>query len=1082
MEDQDVARTNFIGIVPGKLDILRDPGNAAFGIAGWEGQADQKDATAEDGDYIVRNPLVLNQAYAGLPAKLTRTFVTHIIFITVIIIFSLFLLRDAVHTNGERAKQKMRSACAGLEIGATAMASIPHYAADGLNRATVNSINAIVSHTTAMLVGAVQLLNSLIIMTLQKYTSLLFCLLDIVVKLTVGTVSQYAGEITDFLNVQLAGIKTALENSLGMLNEQIQNFESALGDAVQTIAGIFGGTVDANVFAPVSFPGVISKLDFTIPTSFVDELKGLYDKVPKFTDLEKQLEALISTPFVMLENLIEQELGGLTGFSSGKVLIAAPDAYARVEFCDGAIHYDWVDTIVAAIDKALLYGLYLVIAFASASILGNIVVTTYEHWKFNEEVKRFAKVLQNHQYLNEQLAMKAGTKVNKHQFRAVSRDLIHAATRPTMYRFTRMLTRLVRSEKASIRLRWFLDYVSHAPSLQMFMAGVLGCAVIYLQLRMIETIKDETAAMVASGAASTIDAMVMAVDVAMLNVAAPYIAHTNGAIKAVEDLANDKLFGWVNTTVDAIDNALGVFVNGLDSALGDVFGEVPVLSAAMNQFVMCVLGSNMATLDAMAAGFKASAHISFPRVNTTDLVGVSQAAIRIQLINAAELMESSAAANTSTAAANATVANGTATSTSATATGTAMTATLKRRSDDTTLSNSTKDPLAAYFEREIDDFLDAYRASLKVQILPYLALLGFGSIVIIMGLLRLFVWVIADCIRDCRKAYRSRSHMLPKTSRFRVNFGRHLFGRFGNRSGERKMKQRPSGDSLATPPSVVHRADSELGSDAGSRKDRGAAVTEVLRRSLLFPHLAMPDANSSGSHLIPNAVSSPPPRARTALAGPRPMNEFTGMKTVSDFPALQPRPNGGPQGPRAMNMNLDPVASSSPRIGSPNTSTGALSSFQRSQRQQNRPLSALFTDSGRQTPTGSESPVPTPAILEPAITHQFQFKLLPHQSLVASAPLSASPSAPSAPPPPIPTNQQYARSPHPGLPPMYSPAVTSATALVRPSLRNSNRQSWHPYNNGRGRADSDDEDEWDDISREAAAAVAMLAAKARRGV
>ncbi|KAI8916646.1 hypothetical protein DFJ77DRAFT_548256 [Powellomyces hirtus] len=982
-------------------------------------------------DLLNTNPGVLDKAYSGLWAKLSRAFVTNIIFSLVIVLVTLITLSDGVEEKGEEAKRSMQRACNGLEVGATALASLPHYAADGLNRITIDGVNGIVTHTASMLTGAVNLLNQLILMVVERYTGLLFCLLDVIVQLAVGTVSMYAEEIVTFINTQLASIASALDASLGLLNGQLSNVQQELGEAVNTIAGVFGGTVNSVIFEPVTFPGVSRRLNFQIPTSFIDTLKNLANNVPTLSSLEKKLADLISEPFEMLEALIDNELGGLTGLASSDVVVPVPDASARILFCEESMSYEWVDVMVAAVQKALLLGIYLVIAAGAMTIIFNVIVIIYDHRSFEREVRSFSKILQGHQNLLDHLDDKEAPP-NKKQSRAIARDLIHAASHPTLYRFTVWFTRFVsRSEKGSLRFRWFLDYVSHPPSLICFFAGLMGLTMVLLQIWMIGAIKAETAEAVSEGITASMDRLILTVETAMVDFAQPYVDSTNDRLNTIETTANDALFGWVDTTMDAINNTLFVFARGLDEALDDVFASVPPLQTAMTSFVACVLGSNMMTLEAVSQGLRSHAQINFPRLNTSALLGMDSTTIRKHLRNAEAMMTPSTSINMNVTA----------------STDSSSPVNLLRRRDtsssstgsvhgtDSANGNATDSSAdtgttagTSYFAREAEAFLEVYRSSLQKQMLPFGALMAFGSIVIVMGMIRVLAWVGADAIRSWR-AHSAHSAAASRTTNKAV-YGasyqpQRWYDRFKLSTPNRMMKQRPSGENLSGNRARPVQSDSEsaIGGSAvvyrQNPKTRGPQqsmpqqpmISNVMRSSLLFSdtskHPKIPEMINTpavdDSYLGSSsdfAISSPKlQRSRTAPSGPRKM---------ADFQPLVPRPRVVPTGPRAMLADASATQSAAAPFPSP-----------------------LYPDVSIST-TVTKPGLPAPMI-----------------------PMQA----------PLPTRMLK----QPSTPP-------AENSFHRQS-------SHHPYNTTSNESSDADEpaDDWDEISREAAAAVAFLAAKAKRG-
>ncbi|KNC99196.1 uncharacterized protein SPPG_05452 [Spizellomyces punctatus DAOM BR117] len=971
---------DLLGVSSLGFDILSKGAPTTFSVKEWNTGGVMGSTMTLNEDTESEGP------YVGLSAKLSRAFVTHIVFALVVVLYTLLILAQTVKEKGEETKQRLRSGCNGMEVAATAMASVPHYAAAGFNQATVDSINAITSSTAKMLSGAVAMLNELVLMVLQSYTNLLFCILDAFVGLAVNTVAMYAEQITDFLNTQLAVISNALEKSLDVLNGQLQNFVDRLGDAINTIADVFGGHVDGGVFQPVRFPSVSNKLNFQIPDDFVNTLKNLSNEVPSFEDLGEQLATLISKPFGLLEGLIDDQLGDLKGIANDAKLVPIPAVAGHVQFCDDAMDYGWIDELVHALNLALLLGAGLVAAIAFFSILANMVTVVYDHWQFEKSVRLYAKILQDHKGINQTPVLEgrpgiSTTKDEKAALHATARDLIHAAGSPAKYRWMDRLTKfLFRSERSRVRFHWFVDYVSHKPSLLCVCAGLLGLGMVLLQMWMIDIVKEKTAQAVSEGIHASMDKLVRTVVAEVYGVAQPYVDATNNQIDLVETTTNRVLFGWIGNIIDAINNTMSTFEQGFNNALNSAFGSVPPLKTALVAFANCVVGSKIRTLEAVFEALTTKSHLTLPRIHLNMIAGLDDDAIRRQLQTAQSIMDTSPAANT-----NATM-DGSTENSNATTNGTLV----RRVRRDDANSTTVSDDEESIFKREVEAFLESYRNSLRQQILPFLAIFGFGSLVFFMGLIRVCVWVIGDHIRHRRGAPLEASKATSSLARpANAYAGPSAQGWFRkHKSSMLDSKKRQSEEMLCSmagphPP----------GMDARDTLQPQPVIGQALGSALLFR-----------STTIQSPSDSPVlTRERTVPKGPRQMGEAH---------AFGSRPNVSPSGPREMH----------PGTLKPSGSQGALSSFIKPSKLTNRPVSGVFSD-WEEKPVGRAATAPASKASRGSAAHDIEH--LEDDT-------------------PRPTTHPY-------------------------SIWSRNYQSQAP----------EGFDDWNEISNEAAKAVAMLAAKAK---
>ena len=137
--------------------------------------------------------------YIGLKAKLSRSYLSPYLLVVIILIMSLWNMRQSIDSKIEETQFRLDSSCRGLEIAATSLASTPHYVASQTNAAVVAAISSTVSHMGKTLMMMIKLLNQLILILLKRYKKLLICILDSILAGSLGAVSQYSQEISSFV-------------------------------------------------------------------------------------------------------------------------------------------------------------------------------------------------------------------------------------------------------------------------------------------------------------------------------------------------------------------------------------------------------------------------------------------------------------------------------------------------------------------------------------------------------------------------------------------------------------------------------------------------------------------------------------------------------------------------------------------------------------------------------------------------------------------------------------------------------------------------------------------------------------------
>ncbi|KAJ3179062.1 plasma membrane fusion protein prm1 [Gaertneriomyces sp. JEL0708] len=677
--------------------------------------------------------------YIGIWAKLSRAYVTHSVFSAAVVVYFLLTLSRVIDYKADSIKRELEQSCRGMEVAASSLAAVPHFAAATINEAVIASVNSVTSHTARTLSAAISLLNSLIILIVGQYTNLLFCLLDSIVGAAVGVIADYAREVADFVNAQLREIERVLLASLQLLNSELNKVANALGGAANTIAQIFGGRVDIGVFEPIDFPSVKRKLNWQIPLEFVEEIENLRDKVPKLSDLQEKLMSLISSPFELLEGLIEREVSTILVLSDDFQTIPIPSSSSKVSFCGRYMDYRWVDTVVEALRHGLIIGAIIMAGLAGLSILANVVMVIWEHRMFERKVQSYSRIMRERPTSEAARASQAN-----------ARDLIHAAASPARHIWTKRLGRVFsRSEVGQNRLRWFVDYVSHRPSMLCLSAGVAGLAMLWLQFLLIDVMKERTAEAISTALVVSSTKLAKAVSAELYSATEPYVTGVNGRLDLIENKANQALFGWVNTTLDAVNNSMSQFENGFSEAMDKASNVLGPLRGVLETLWRCVIGTKTASLDALARLLREKARIDFPRIDSTSLKNVDDVTVRKHLNSAKRIMLNNSA-STDIGEPDAAPQP--------------LSLSKLVRKDGTIGDIDQADyDEGLLFKSEAEKLLESYRDTLKDSILPFTILLGFGSIVLVTGVLRLMTWWLMDCV-DAYRRWRSADSRRTKST------------------------------------------------------------------------------------------------------------------------------------------------------------------------------------------------------------------------------------------------------------------------------------------------------------------------------
>ncbi|KAJ3042846.1 plasma membrane fusion protein prm1 [Rhizophlyctis rosea] len=615
--------------------------------------------------------------YPSLRAQLTRAYASNLTASLVLTLTTLFLLLGSLSNVADSTKSRLSSSCTALEATSTSVVSLPHYSAIALNNATRNGIESVVRHISNGLVGAVELLRFLVLFILRRYQRLLLCVLDTLVQAALGAVSQYADQVVSFVNTQLASIESALNDGL-----------NALDKAGASLVGLFGQS--GNTF---TLPGVQDKLNFQIPHDFVDTLQGLKNKVPTLDEVEKKISDIVSTPFIMLENLIEGSMNASNIIDPTRFQIAAPQP-TIVKFCADKLDLTWVDKVQEALTIFLIIGAVLLIIAFILAVIFNAYMIRRTHTRFESHVQQTARLIQT---ANTTTTIILTTDDCEHQ----ARERLHAALNPMTTRINTTLTRRIKSRPNKSLATWFLNYTSHRPSLLCLIMGLTGLIAIALQLALLSHAQASLVPQLATDLHQTALDVSSAVHQSIVDATHPYVVEINTKIDDTEGEINDKLFGWVNGTFDAINNTISTFTNGFNEVLNDTLSDVPVLRDAVRTFGMCIMGNTLESLAEAANALRTRLSVHIPRVDDSSIVNLNSTDVDALLGRVAAASSSS--------------------------------------KDGSTGEQQTD--VKGFLEVELIKMIELYQGVLRSNLVPFAVLLVFGSGVMVMGCIRCLIWI-----------------------------------------------------------------------------------------------------------------------------------------------------------------------------------------------------------------------------------------------------------------------------------------------------------------------------------------------------
>lgn len=531
--------------------------------------------------YATKDPLstVPNTAqtitpYLGLRSRLSQVWINRWTVLLFLVLVRILLAIAGLDKDLDSAKTEALSACSGVESMGSAMASMPHYLAAGVNEMAASSVEKAVYGLMSMLLLTITAVEELFIFVIHMYTQTYECLLTLAVEGSIQVVIEAIKDATNFLNSTISGITKDISATIGDFETGFNKFTSGLNSIPQAFGGKSGTPPTINI------DDKLSKLNsIQLPNDLQEKLTTLSSSLPSFQTVENFTDTLFKAPFEEVKKLIN---GTIQNYTFDRSLLPVPKK-EQLTFCSDSngisdFFHDLADMVQLA--RRVFIAVLVILAILVC------IPMVYQ------EIRRWRTMQQRAKL------------VGDHSLDPL--DVVYIASRPYTATAGISIAAPFRSSKRQVLTRWVIAYATSPPALLVLtlgITGLFGCLCHYILLKVVE--KEVPA--LASEVGSFADKVVKALD----NSSAAWANGTNHAISGVNDDINKHVFGWVNTSTTAVNGTLNGFIDEATSIMNKTFGGT-VLYQPVTGLFNCLIGLKVNSIEQGLDWVHNHAKVDFP--------------------------------------------------------------------------------------------------------------------------------------------------------------------------------------------------------------------------------------------------------------------------------------------------------------------------------------------------------------------------------------------------------------------------------------------------------------------------------------
>ena len=511
--------------------------------------------------------------YLGLRARLSQVWINRWTVLLFLVLVRILIAISGLNNDLGSAKTEAMSACSGVESMGSAMASMPHYLAAGVNELAASGVEKAVYGLMSMLLLTITGIEELFLFYVHMLTQTYECLLTLVVEGSIQAVIQVIEDASNFLNSTIEGITKDIGTTVDSFETDLNKFSSGLNSVPQAFGAKGSGVPTINV------NDSLTKLNsIQLPDDLKQKLTTLNSSLPSFNSVENFTDNLFRLPFEDVKTKINSSIQ----FTFDRSILPVPQK-KQLTFCsDNNGISDFFD------DLANIIQLARHVFIAVLVILAILVCIPMAY----QEIRRWRTM--------QQRAKLVGDK----SFDPL--DVIYIASRPYTATAGIKTASPLKSPKRQVLTRWVVAYATSPPALLVLSLGITGLIACLCQYILLKAITKEVPAL-----ANEVENFADKVVTSLSNASTVWANGTNRAISGINNDIDTKVFGWVNTTTTAVNGTLNAFIDEATKIMNTTFGG-SILYEPVTELFNCLIGLKVNSIEQGLTWVSSRAHVDFP--------------------------------------------------------------------------------------------------------------------------------------------------------------------------------------------------------------------------------------------------------------------------------------------------------------------------------------------------------------------------------------------------------------------------------------------------------------------------------------
>lgn len=514
--------------------------------------------------------------YLNFYEQLSQVWLDKYVLILVLLIVKVFLFRNALLTGLLSCQTHAEEMCDTMDRLLKQASQAPQAISQLTNYIIEQFIKNLLGQVRMLLLFALAILKALIAFMILLYLGTFTCLSTAFVKGTLDVVSEATRTITE-------AVELAVNEFLKVFNSALDGLSTVVNGFVTTIKSIksfFTDSDTSDISSAVDTVNLTASTikNISIPTTFIDELSALSDKIPDYEDILSNLTSVVTKPL----DILRREVDSMT-FAHSTIDLSELKSHQKGVSLSNCSSLDAeFKSIEKAIDSTCSW---IIIALGLSILLVIMVLMFFAHRSYRRRMN----------YI-EELTLENNP------------DRIGNILEIQRNRFGMMLINV----KINHRLRWLINYASTSTAVNCLLVGIAGILVVGLQYWLLATTSSKL------NSAFSSENLALQNSTIQKNVES-YISDTQFALDNLLKSLNDALFGSIESTSEGLYETLLEAQIAVNDTINSVFGGTPFASP-LRTIVYCTFGRNLEKIEDGLQWINNNIKIEFPALPEEEML------------------------------------------------------------------------------------------------------------------------------------------------------------------------------------------------------------------------------------------------------------------------------------------------------------------------------------------------------------------------------------------------------------------------------------------------------------------------------